>query len=258
MQLETVKINPFVSKQLRILFYPWRKYSQFFDNGCWGIWSLSPLLKFTFLFLALFFVPPIIGVVHYEDRSTEKYFSVITIIFLLIAFVWLIYLPILCAVTFVRAVKKTKRAVQELSKTLSEQPWDITPIKLYTQPHSGIVVFLYFLRDYLVDIVDWTTQFYPISLLPGSYLKYPLSTKVRHNTRSFEIEIALMKIPLRHVKSEVNQQFTLYKFELYQDVKDFTKVVKKMTKHFQEGYTFYVREENGQILIQVPHAQYDN
>lgn len=249
-----------LAKLLHLLLTPWRKYNEYFDKNCWGIWGLSPLLKYTLLYFFAFFTPALFNWIKLEDdpSTTSNYFTIFILGALAIAFIWLIYLPVLCAVTFVRAVKKAKRAVQEFSKTLSEQPWDITPIKLYTKPHSGIVVFLYILRDYLVDIVDWTTQFYPISLLPGSYLKYPLSTKVRHNARSFEIEIALMKIPLRHVKSEVNQQFTLYKFELYQDVKDFTKVVKKMTKHFQEGSIFYVREENGQILIQVPHAQYDN
>lgn len=241
------------AKLISIAFTPWRKYNEFFDKGCWGIWGLSPVLKYTLLFLGLFFVPPIIGLVDYANSDT--YFSTITIFFLLIALVWIIYFPILSMITLFRALKKVESGVRDLNNKLKEEPWKITPRRLYTQPHWHITVIAFYLKDYLIDFLDWTTQYYPISLLSTSPVRYPISMKVRHLSRLFESRFAELKIPLKYIDFEINQQFTLYKFELYEDVKDFAKVVKKITKGFKYNYGFYIREENEQINVIVPHAQ---
>lgn len=253
MKIKLFNIHPFIAKPFHFLFTPWRKYSEYFDIKCQGFWGLSPLLKFTFIFLALFFVLPIVGLVNYTNNDT--YFSVITIFFLLIAFIWIIYFPILSIITLLRALKKVKSAVKNLNTKLKDEPWNITPIKLYTQPQRPIVVYLILLKYYLIDVLDWSTQFYPVSLLSTSSIRYPLSTKIRRIARLLESRIAQLYIPLKYVDLEINQQYTLYKFELYEDVKDFTKMARKLTKGLKYSSSFYIRQENEQIHIIVPHLQ---
>src|SRR3990167_9110631 len=116
MRIETDRTQPIIEKPLHFLLMPWRKYNAFFDNGCWGIWGLSPLLKYTLLFLTLFFIPPIIGIVDYSN--SDAYFSIITIFFLLIAFIWIIYFPILSIITLLRAIKKVESGVKDLNNKL--------------------------------------------------------------------------------------------------------------------------------------------
>ncbi len=241
------------TRPIIFLLYPWHKYNEFFDKGCWDIWGLSPLLKFTLLFLAIFFVPPIVGLVDY--KNSETYFSIITILFLLIAFIWIIYLPILTVIAILRAAKKVESGVKDLNIKLQDEPWKMTPKKLYTQPHWNITVAALILKNYVEDFIDWTTQFYPISLLSTSAVGYPINMKVRHLSRLFESRFADLKIPLKYVGFEINQQFTLYKFGLYEDVKDFSKAVNKINKGFKYNYGFYIREENDKINIIVPHSQ---
>ena len=85
---------------LLIITTPWRKYNDFFDKGCWGIWGFSPLLKYTLLYFAAFFIPAIFGWVKLsEDTSTTfNYIGIFIMGMLVIAFVWIVYLPVLCLI----------------------------------------------------------------------------------------------------------------------------------------------------------------
>src|SRR3990167_4267249 len=122
MTLETIRIQPFIAKPFHFLLMPWRKYNEFFDKGCWGIWGFSPLLKYTFLFLALFFVPPIIGIVNYESTDTGLFFALMVIVFLAIAFIWLVYLPILGVIVLKRAIQKALDFGGKSKASLSKEP----------------------------------------------------------------------------------------------------------------------------------------
>jgi hypothetical protein len=164
-------------------------------------------------------------------------------------------LPILTIITLLKALKKVKSGVKDLNIKLKDEPWDITPIKLYTQPQRPIVVYLILLKYYLIDVLDWTTQFYPISLLSTSPVPYPISMKIRHMARSFEMRIAALKIPFKYVDFELNQNFTLLRFQPYEDIKDFVKVFNKLDKKLKHEISFYIRKENEQIHIIVPHLQ---
>lgn len=237
------------AKPFTIIFVPWKKYSGFFDKGCWGIWGLSPLLKYTLLFLALFFVPPIIGLVDYANSYT--YFGIITILFLLIAFTWIVYIPILILLELFFALKRIKKIIFNFKPSQIEFPWVMTPKQLYNKPHMAITLYLLYLFDYFLDFVDWTTQFFPMSLMFVNKIKYPLSTKIRHNARHIEIFLATLKIPLKYICYEINMQNTIYKFVPYEKINR-NQLLKKLEKGFR-GSDFYLREDGEQINIIEPH-----
>ena len=240
------------AKLISISFAPWRKYNGFFDKGCWGIWGLSPLLKYTLLFLALFFVPPIIGLVDYAN--SDSYFSIITIFFLLIALIWIIYFPILAIITLFRAIKKVESGVKDLNIKLQDEPWKMTPKKLYTQPHSIFFLYLIYAKNSFIDFADWCTQFFLFDFIYPDRIRYPLTKKIRHNSRHIESLIADMNIPLKYVGFEVNMQNINYKFEFYEEVKSTDKVLSKLEKGFKKT-DYYVREDNGRIHVTAPHHQ---
>lgn len=256
MQLESISLHH-IGKPAQVLLIPWRKYSKFFDNGCWDIWGLSPLLKYTILYFVVFILASLFGVVNLDQNSkvASIYLTIFILGFLIIAFIWFFYLPILSLIVLFRTFKKIKNSVNQLISYFKKSPWEMTPMKLYNQPKWAIVFYLIYIKDLLVDILDWTTQYYPISILSISPTRYPLSMKIRHISKLFDCRIAQLNIPLKYEDFEINQQFTLYKFGLYEDVKDWSKVVKKLKKGFKYNYGFYINEENEKINIIVPHAQ---
>ena len=89
--------------------------------------------------------------------------------------------------------------------TLSEQPWKMTPKRLYTEPHWGMTIFALYLKDYVIDFLDWCTQFFLFDFIYPDRIRYPLTTKIRHNSRHIESLIADMTIPLKYVGFEVNK-----------------------------------------------------
>ncbi len=248
--------KPYLKNPLKIIGWLWHKYSEFFDKGSWGIWGLSPILKYTLLYFFVFFTPALFGWARFEEGSTFSNYATIFIFgALIIGLIWFIYLPILFLILFFRSFKKTARSAAQLKSYLADEPWDITPIKLYTQPQRPIVVYLIMFKYYLIDALDWTTQFYPISLLSTSPIPYPISMKIRHIARSFEMRIAGLKIPFKYVDFEINQNFTLLRFEPYQNINDLEKVFNKLDKKLKHEISFFIRQENGRINIIVPHAQ---
>lgn len=257
MKTKLFKLHPSISKLFHILFFPWRNYSDYFDKNCWGIWGLSPLLKYTLLYFFAFFTPALFGWIKFEqEQSTLSGYAVIFLMgALTIAFIWIVYLPIFGLILLFRALKKTKQSAVQLKSYLADSPWDITPIQLYTQPQRPIVVYLILLKYSLIDFLDWSTQFYPISLLSTSPVPYPINVKVRNMARSFEMRIADLKIPYKYVDFEINQNFTLLRFEPYEDINDFEKVFNKLDKKLKYEINFFIRQENGNINIIVPHAQ---
>ena len=138
--------------------------------------------------------------------------------------------------------------------TLSEQPWKMTPKRLYTEPHWGMTIFALYLKDYVIDFLDWCTQFFLFDFIYPDRIRYPLTKKIRHNSRHIEGLIADMNIPLKYVGFEVNMQNTNYKFEFYEEVKSIEKVLARLEKGFKKT-DYYVRENEGQIHVIAPHTQ---
>lgn len=91
------------AKLLSGVLIPWKKYSDYFDKNCWNIWGLSPILKYTLLAFIILFLPPLFGLVRFENG----YDTFVIIVFLAFAFVWILYLPILSILLIVRLAKHT-------------------------------------------------------------------------------------------------------------------------------------------------------
>lgn len=138
---------------------------------------------------------------------------------------------------------------------LGKVPWDMTPKKFYAQPHWASVVYLLNMKDSLLDLSDWLSQFYPLSILSSTPVKYPFNIKIRRNIRVFEAQMAYMQIPLKYVGFEINPQNATYTFEFYEEVKNISKYLKKLEKQYQGNSRGYVRRENDRINIIVPHAK---
>jgi len=254
MKLETVRIQPIIDKPFHFLLYPWRKYNEFFDKGCRNIWGLSPIIKFTYIYFGLiipyFFISEKLTVSTRD--SIELFFTIGTIAILLI---WALYMPILILITLSRAYKKAGHAVKELNTTLSEKPWEMTPKKLYTQSHSIFFLYLIYAKNCFIDFADWCTQFFLFDFIYPDRIRYPLTKKIRHNSRHIEGLIADMNIPLKYVGFEVNMQNTNYKFEFYESVRNIKKAVEKLDKGFKKT-EYYVREESENIIVVAPHHLY--
>ena len=237
----------------KVIYNPWRKYNNFFDDGCRNIWGLSPIIKFTYLYFGLvipyFFISGFIPISF--QKIIEALFTVGTFIILA---VWALYMPVLVVITMLRAIRKVKHNVNELNMTLSEQPWKMTPKRLYTEPHWGMTIFALYLKDYVIDFLDWCTQFFLFDFIYPDRIRYPLTKKIRHNSRHIEGLIADMNIPLKYVGFEVNMQNTNYKFEFYEEVKSIEKVLARLEKGFKKT-DYYVRENEGQIHVIAPHTQ---
>lgn len=241
-----------------VITTPWRKYSHFFDKGCRGIWGFSPLLKYTFLYFVVFILASVFGVVkHGQDSTVASIFLMIFILgFVAIAFVWFIYLPILALIILFRTLKKINNSLNQLLSFWEESPWEMTPRRLYTQPHSSFFLYFIYAKNNFIDFIDWRTQFYPFNLINRFGVRYPLTMKLRHNSRHIEGLIADMDVPLKFVSYEINMQNTMYKFKFYEKVRNLQKVILKLENGFKKtGY--YILEENGQINIIDPHAQQD-
>ena len=254
MALETIIIHPFIAKPLHFLLMPWRKYNEFFDKGCKNIWGLSPIIKATYIYFGLiipyFFIS---GKLSSNTQQTiESLFSMGTFAILVS---WALYMPVLVVITLIRSFKKVKNTATELNTKLSEQPWEMTPKKLYTQPHSIFFLYLIYAKNTFIDFVDWCTQFFPFDVIYPDGVRYPLTKKIRHNSRHIESLIADMNIPLKYIGYELNMQNTNYKFEFYEKVKSSAKVISKLEKGFKKT-DYYVREELENIIVVAPHHLY--
>ena len=190
----------------------------------------------------------------YTYKFPKKIEALFTVGTFIILAVWALYMPVLVVITMLRAIRKVKHNVNELNMTLSEQPWKMTPKRLYTEPHWGMTIFALYLKDYVIDFLDWCTQFFLFDFIYPDRIRYPLTKKIRHNSRHIEGLIADMNIPLKYVGFEVNMQNTNYKFEFYEEVKSIEKVLARLEKGFKKT-DYYVRENEGQIHVIAPHTQ---
>ncbi|OGE00808.1 hypothetical protein A3J17_03420 [Candidatus Curtissbacteria bacterium RIFCSPLOWO2_02_FULL_40_11] len=254
MRLETIIVHSIIEKPSRLLLTPWRKYNDFFNDGCRNVWGLSPIIKSTYLYFGL--VIPYFFISGFIPLSVQKIIEALfTVGTFIILAVWALYMPVLVVMTMLRAIRKVKHNVNELNTTLSGQPWKMTPKKLYTQPHSIIFLYLIYAKNEMVDFMDWFTQFFPFNLINPDGIRYPLTAKIRRNSRHIEGLIADMNIPLKYVGFEINMQNTNYQFEFYEQVKSIAKVLSKLEKGFKKN-DYYVRKESGKIIVIAPHHLY--
>src|SRR3989344_5366123 len=191
---KVVGIQPLTLKYfLNVISLPWRKYNDFFNEGCRNVWGLSPIIKSTYLYFGLvipyFFISGILP--SSIQQTIESLFTMGTIAILV---VWALYLPLLVVITLLSAFRKVKHNVNELNTKLSEQPWKITPKKLYTEPHSILFLQLVYLRNKFEDFMDWCTQFFPFDLIFPARIRYPLTKKLKHNARNIESLFAYLKV----------------------------------------------------------------
>jgi len=78
-----------------IVVTPWKKYSDYFDNGCNGIWLLSPIIKYTLLYFSL--IIPYAFFAGNIPTDIKETIELLYVVFLIaIALVWFVYLPVLC------------------------------------------------------------------------------------------------------------------------------------------------------------------
>ena len=236
-----------LTKVALVITTPWKKYNDYFDKNSHGIWGLPTILKFTLLGYFLIFLPPIFALVKFEN----SYDTVVLIFFLTSMAIWALYLPIFFI--FV-AVKAYKRTLWETRKFIKSKPLEFTPKRLYLQPHSLVFIHAIVLKNYLIDFLDWCTQFFPFELIFPNKIRYPLTMKIRHTAQYIESIFAYLKIPLKFARYEINMQYTVYKFEFYEKVKNIEKVIEKFEKKV-DWTDFYIRREDNLITIVDPHRE---
>lgn len=235
------------AKLVSIVFTPWRKYSDYFDKNCWGIWGLSTLLKFTLLFLALFFVPPIFGIVDYESTDTGLFFAIMVMVFLLIAFFWLIYLPILGIILIKRTTEKTIEVGSKIISYLSRDPM-LVPDEVKKEPNS----FLLFIRAlqywwfiYSTKLIykhrktlEELTTIYPISLLFQNKMWHARNQRLWKTLR--KIEAVAKKANMQIDIDEIGVHPYYHFWAHFKKKGSFP--IKKLEKALQDYYgTIYVR-----------------
>ncbi|KKP91811.1 MAG: hypothetical protein UR98_C0039G0002 [Parcubacteria group bacterium GW2011_GWA1_36_12] len=222
---------------------PWKKYNEFFDKGCRNIWGLSPVIKFTYLYFGLF-IPYFFVSTIFPQGIQQAVESIFTIGTILILGLWALYMPVLAVITFMRGVKKVKHNTNEFRKVIRKKPWKITPRKLYTKPHPLPFLYAIYLKNELIDFFDWCTQFPPFNLINQDGIKYPLTMKLRHNSRHIEGLLADLNAPLKFESYEINMQNTVYKFKFYEKVKNIDKTINKLENALKKS-EYYIREEDG-------------
>lgn len=238
----------------------WKKYSDYFNKNCWGIWGLASIFKYTFLAYFLLFFLPLIGIFKFDDNYT----IITLIVFLVSVTIWVLYLPILLTivtyrffVTLKRKIIILKREVVILKKEVVRifklvVTRQVTPKELYITPHSFIILNLIKLRDYIIDFLDWLTQFIPLNYIFPNRICYPLTMIIRYKAQYMEGLFASLNIPLKYVGYEINMYFTIYKFEFYKKVKDVDKVIRKIRKK-TDREKFYVGYDGDLINVIDPH-----
>ena len=256
MRLETITIQPIIAKPFHFLLYPWRKYNDYFDKNCWGIWGLSPLLKYTFLFLALFFVPPIIGIVNYESADTGLFFALMVIAFLAIAFVWIVYLPILGIIVIKRAIQKALDFGSKSKANLSKEPQEfISETKKQANNIATLInVLRYLWFIYSAKLIykyrkqlEEITSIYPFSLLFKDRMWHARNKIIIKTIRKIEKLSSEAKVPVLIVSIGDNPY--LHFWAKFTKTKGYP--VKKLERALQKEFdTIYVRKvDKGQIQI---------
>lgn len=236
----------YAAKPLSIIYKPWKKYNEFFDKGCWGIWGLSPLLKYTLLYFALFFVPAIFG-------WTFTYTGIFIIGMLAIAFVWFVYLPILSLILLLRLVKKSRLLITSSVKLLTYATDKEEAIKKKPSDLEIIARGLkQDLNSLLYKVGGWLTRYYPFSLIFTNRLFHPKNAKLN----KFVIKIAKLarknKVPIYIYGGEIENHLYQFNAIFHQPVR--RNSLKKLEAILQKLLgTVYVRKgDKKQIRILIP------
>lgn len=237
------------AKLYRLALTFWRKYSDYFNKNCWGIWGLASILKYTLLGYFILLLLPALRLVQVDDN----YIVVAVIVFLVSITIWALYLPILLIIVTYRFVVILVILIREVVRifklVVTKQ---VTPKELYITPHSFILLSLIELRNYIIDFFDWLTQFIPLDYIYPNRICYPLTMEIRHKAQHIERLFAYLNIPLKYVGYEINTYCTIYKFEFYEKVKNVDKVIRKIKKKTDRA-RFYVGHDGNLINIIDPH-----
>ena len=246
------------AKLISIVFTPWRKYSDYFDKNCWGIWGLSPILKYTLLFLALFFVPAIFGWVKFsEDTSTTfTYIGIFIIGMLVIAFIWAVYLPILGIIITRRALKKSYEfgaktisyLIKEPEQTEKTEPAEPSNLELVIR---GLKTYWnYYLIKTIwkhIGLLEDITSTYPFSLLFQNRMWHARQKKLRNLIWKIEATASKARLPIQIDEIGIESYFHFYAHFTKTKYYPIKKLEKALQKHFG---TIYVRKQ-GKGIIQI-------
>ena len=240
------------AKLVSIVFTPWRKYSDYFKQNSHGVWLLKEVLITSFIIGLILCSIILYAIINPPVDFLEAPVGIFSVVATLSLFaIWIVYTPILLTVVIYRFILGAKSETLKTYKLVTKQ---VTPKELYTKPYPSALVSLVELRDYVIDFLDWCTQFFPFDLIFPDRIRYPLTKKLRHNARYIESLFAYLKVPLKYIGSEINMQYTVYKFEFYEEIKDVEKIIKKIEK--KANWTgFYIRRDEESINIVDPHRE---
>lgn len=237
------------AKPLIIITTPWRKYSNYFDKNCWGIWGLAPILKFSLLAFFLVFIPPLIGLASFDDG----YSNIVLAVFLFFVLIWTLYLPFFFTILLKRGILQTiilsKRSIHYLtskpnyfkSKNPETLELIIRALRYYFWIYSTKLIYKH--RKTLAEL----TTIYPISLLFQNRMWHARNRHIINTIRKIESIASKGKVPI--LIDEINLG------EYFEFIAHFTKSkrwpTKTLEKLLQKNYdTIYVRKyRKGQIQI---------
>src|SRR3989344_3804270 len=237
---------------ISIAFTPWRKYSDYFDKNCWGIWGLSPTLKFTFIYFGLFILDLFIS-----DKFTKSTQETIELFFTLgiiaLFIVWAIYIPILCLILISNLIKKSRLLITSAVKLLTYPTDKEEAIKKKPSDLEIIARGLKSdLNSLLYKVGGWLTRYYPFSLLFTDRLFHPKNAKLD----KFVIKIAKLarknKVPIYIHGSEIEGNMYQLNAVFHEPVKGNS--LKKLETVLQKllGTVYVRRGEKKQIRILMP------
>lgn len=233
----------FTNRATSIISSPWRKYNSFFDNGSRGIWGLSPVLKYTLLYFLLFFLPLIFGWVKlYEENSTTNTFVGIYVLGLMVvAFIWLVYLPILLAILVYRFMKKARSVVDEGIKTVTKKDKERDSYIVVT--NLGRIYYLF---------IAFLVRFYPFSYLYRDRLFHPSNQKLKYFIIQLEKIAKKVKVPILFYGSEVDGSMLQFNAILKKPLK--RNGIKKLETSFQEklGSVYVRKADKDRLRILMP------
>ena len=249
--MQSVKLIP-------IIFTPWRKYSDYFDKNCWGIWGLSPTLKFTFIYFGLFILDLFIsGKFTKSTQETIELFFTLGIIALFI--VWAVYIPILCLILISNLIKKSRLLITSAVKLLMDATDKEEAIKKKPSDLEIIARGLkHDLNSLLYKVGGWLTRYYPFSLLFTDRLFHPKNAKLD----KFVIKIAKLarknKVPIYISGSEIEGNMYQFNAVFHQPVR--RNSLKKLEAVLQDKFgAVYVRKGNkGQLRIIMPLDSFES
>src|SRR3989344_2928879 len=243
---------------LSIAFIPWRKYSDYFDNICRGIWGLSFLLKFSTIFFVSFFILPILGKINLneDNPATFTYTGLYAIGIIALAFAWAVYLPILGIIITRRALKKSYEfgaktisyLIIEPEQTEKTEPAEPSNLELAIR---GLKTYwnYYIIKTICKNIVllEDITITYPFSLLFQNRMWHARQKKLRNLILKIEATANKARLPIQIDKIGIESYFHFYAHFTKTKYYPIKKLEKALQKHFG---TIYVRKQ-GKGIIQI-------